>query len=262
MSSIPAWVAHDRLSAVWRDFILRSPMATALSTPTPEAQRREEIYESKRRRIEILLAAGAIQSAHGGVVMKQKIFDAGHLDRRPSYKRRRGLYDTLAPRVLAALAAIPFFVGCSTQQSVEQQRAQVLIHQQRAAIQLVADQIEASVDKINKDQASTHEPKAVVRRVYETFLNTDVSACPDDFRAQYERVVDSLRQLLNAVNDVPTDGMDDLIYLISQLNSPNPDLQGKSLARNVDVKLQELQATNTELKAIGHRYGVNSRFGW
>jgi len=195
------------------------------------------------------------------------MFHGLHLEHVRSDKRRKGMYDkahlhNLTLRTVVAMAAIVLLTGCDSQESREQHSAQLLAEQQRQAIQSVADDIETALDKISNNKASVNNPKAVVRQAYDAFLETDVSACPDDFRKQYERVVDSLRQLPDAANDVPSDGVDSLVYLLSQLNSSNPDLQGKSLSRNVEAKVQQLRATTTELKAAARHYGVNASFGW
>ncbi len=144
----------------------------------------------------------------------------------------------LTLRTVVAMAAIVLLTGCDSQESREQHSAQLLAEQQRQAIQSVADDIETALDKISNNKASVNNPKAVVRQAYDAFLETDVSACPDDFRKQYERVVDSLRQLPDAANDVPSDGVDSLVYLLSQLNSSNPDLQGVSAGRRKPMAIQ------------------------
>jgi hypothetical protein len=172
------------------------------------------------------------------------------------------------PRLILVLlvANCVFLQGCDTEkvaaaadETAEALKRGFTVHD-RKAIQAVGKALEAAMHKMNSDPQSIGEVKYIYSNLYDTMMDIDVSACPDDFRAQYHRTLTSVGAFNSALDNVPLEDSDQLLYLLSQIGSSHPDFEGKEMLHDIDQKVQNLLYQASELKAVAHKYDADQDF--
>jgi hypothetical protein len=101
---------------------------------------------------------------------------------------------------------------------------------------------------------SAAEVRTMYRNFYADLAAINVSECPEDYRAQYRRVVVRARELSEAANSVPSDFAELLGYWFTQANNPNPDVFGQAASRNLKIAMEKMKFELSELDALAKKY--------
>lgn len=130
----------------------------------------------------------------------------------------------------------------------------------RAAIQAVGKKLSKAAAELNSNPSTKEEFQASFKRMYETTQMIDVSACPEDFRSQFNRVIVSMGEFNDAVDNLPVDDDEQLAYFFSQFGSTNPDFEGKGVIHIAEMAKQDMFHQMSELKAVAHKYDADQGF--
>jgi hypothetical protein len=159
-----------------------------------------------------------------------------------------------------------FLDGCDTEKvgaaanDTAQALKRGLTTNDREAIQAVGKALSVATRKMNSNPQSLGEVKDIYANFYETLSDMDVSACPDDFRVQYHRLIASVGAFNAALDNIPVEDSDQFLYLLSQLGSSHPDFEGKGMLHDIQLKVENVIYQASELKAVAHKYDADQDF--
>lgn len=123
-----------------------------------------------------------------------------------------------------------------------------------AAMQKANEQIIKVFEANKANENTVQSVRVMFDKIYQGLLEVNISECPDDYRAQFQRVVVSSRELAEAANSVPYNFPELLQYWAEQSNSSNPDIFGGEAQRNLKIKYEKMNFEIGELDAIFYKY--------
>ena len=150
-------------------------------------------------------------------------------------------------RAVSTIVLLFFIIGC--EQLSQEKAYRDAIHQAGKDVKKVFMD-----NEIKSTNPTAQQVRSMFNNIYQGLLKVDIARCPDDFRAQYKRVVVASRELAEATENMPSNFGELVGYWIKQGKKSKSDYLASQAQKDFKIKMENMSLEIGELDAIAIKY--------